>query len=116
MQPTTTTSTTVPSGTTTTTVPEECRPGHGHGDKNHHHTGPPGHNKGHGDNQDCDDQGENGNGQGGNGGHGDSWNARLVSAVTSSPQGAVGAGVLFALLGAGLFGISVLVVRRRRHV
>jgi hypothetical protein len=38
-----TTTTTTP-GSTTTTVPALCnRPGHGYGDKNHVHCGPPGH-------------------------------------------------------------------------
>jgi hypothetical protein len=37
-----TTTTTVGQTTTTTTVPAECKPGWGHGDKNHEHCGPPG--------------------------------------------------------------------------
>jgi hypothetical protein len=47
------TTTTMFGGETTTTV-AACKPGWGHGDKNHCHSGPPGHNK-HGD-----DQGEDG--------------------------------------------------------
>ena len=36
------TTTTVVKPTTTTTAPTECKPGHGYGDKNHCHSGPPG--------------------------------------------------------------------------
>jgi len=43
-----TTTTTIAGGsTTTTTMP--CKPGHGYGDKNHCHSGPPGHDHDHGD-------------------------------------------------------------------
>lgn len=42
-----TTTTTAPA-TTTTTVPKPCKPGWGHGDKNHCHSGPPGHGNGNG--------------------------------------------------------------------
>ena len=43
-----TTTTTAGPTTTTTTVPKPCKPGWGHGDKNHCHSGPPGHGNGHG--------------------------------------------------------------------
>jgi hypothetical protein len=50
----TTTTTTFDEGTTTTTTTapdgsETCKPGHGYGDKNHCHSGPPGQNKSHDD-------------------------------------------------------------------
>ena len=44
------TSITAPTSTTTiqsTTTTTECKPGHGFGDKNHCHTGPPGHDHDH---------------------------------------------------------------------
>jgi hypothetical protein len=40
-----TTTTTVDDSTTTTIVAAECKPGWGHGDTNHCHSGPPGQNK-----------------------------------------------------------------------
>ena len=43
-----TTTTTMGPTTTTTTVQKPCKPGWGHGDKNHCHSGPPGRGNGHG--------------------------------------------------------------------
>jgi hypothetical protein len=101
----------VPSGTTTTTVPENCKPGYGHGDKNHCHTGPPGHD--HGDHDDHDYNGhDRWCGRHDNGGNSTSWFGHNVSFTEPVPASKSAAGV---------FGIGIAVsaaayglVRRRR--
>jgi len=104
------TTTSVPSETSTT-VAQSCKPGNGYGDKNHCHTGPPGHHKHHGDfgpNHDGDD---NHDGHGANH-HAESLAMRFVAARTSAP-GRAGLVVLLGLATA-LVAVGGRVPRRRR--